>query len=88
MDLGLSGLLVGVISTVGGIIVALIQKFRRENREDHDIVQQQIGHVYRAVTRVEDLVHDHIRWHGEVSRDGSGKRNRQRSKEDEETFRA
>lgn len=38
MDQGLAAIVVGVITTVGGIIVALIQVFRRENRKDHATV--------------------------------------------------
>lgn len=35
MDQGLAAIIVGTITTVGGIIVALLQMFRRENRKDH-----------------------------------------------------
>jgi len=66
MDLGLSAIIVGVISAVGGIIVALLQRTRVENRQDHQVAQQQIRHVFDAVGRVEELLHGHIRWHREV----------------------
>lgn len=35
MDQGLAAIIVGLITTLGGILVALIQMFRRENRKDH-----------------------------------------------------
>jgi len=69
MDQGLAAVIVGLLTAVGGIIVALIQRARRENRDDHAIVSQQIAHVFRSLTRVEDLMHGHIRWHKEARRE-------------------
>ncbi len=69
MDQGLSAVIVGLLTAVGGIIVALIQRARRENRDDHAVVSQQIAHVFRSLTRVEDLMHGHIRWHKEEQRE-------------------
>jgi hypothetical protein len=71
MDLGLSALLAGIVSAGGGIIVALIQRARRENSEDHRVVQQQLSHVFRAVGRVEDLMHGHLQWHRKETDDGT-----------------
>jgi len=69
MDQGLAAVIVGLLTAVGGIIVALIQRARKENRDDHAMVSQQIAHVFRSLTRVEDLMQGHIRWHKEEQRE-------------------
>jgi hypothetical protein len=76
MDLGLSAVVVGAISTVGSLMVALIQRAHkrtdevlkavaRDNREDHRILQHQVSALTRSINKVEDLLIGHIRWHGE-----------------------
>lgn len=48
--------LVALISGMFGVLVALIQKSRKENRNDH-------GMVVEGLKRVEDKVDEHIRDH-------------------------
>lgn len=47
---------VALIAAVGGIIAALIQSLRKENRDDHAIVAD-------ALVRIENKVDTHIRDH-------------------------
>jgi len=75
VDQGLAAVMVGLLTAVGGIIVALIQRARRESRDDHAMVSQQIAHVFRSLTRVEDLMHGHIRWHKEAQREQAQRSN-------------
>jgi predicted histidine transporter YuiF (NhaC family) len=47
---------VAAIAAVGGVIVALVQSFRKENRSDHQMVVD-------SLNRIEGKVDDHIRDH-------------------------
>jgi hypothetical protein len=47
---------VAVITAVGGVLAALVQALRKENREDHATVSD-------ALTRIENKVDTHIRDH-------------------------
>lgn len=78
---------VAVVTAIGGIIVALIQGLRKENREDHAIVQERLSLLSQIAMRTENKVDtvkeelaDHLDWHkggfgGEVRR-GTQKRKR------------
>lgn len=63
MDAGIAAVLGAVIATVGGIIVAIIDKFRKENRRDHGAVMDALDRVSNTVERVEGKVDSHIEWH-------------------------
>lgn len=96
MDLGVSAVVVGSISAVGSIIVAVIHtaskrqeralsQVREENREDHGLLQHQVGNLFRGLNRVEDLLTGHIRWHGnEGGSGGTIGRDQSRISEDHE----
>lgn len=47
---------VAAIAAVGGVIVAVVQSFRKENRSDHQMVVD-------SLNRIEGKVDDHIRDH-------------------------
>lgn len=51
MDPVVGGIVVGVISAVGAIIVAVIHRFRTENRTDHDHVVSVLDGIKNAVER-------------------------------------
>jgi hypothetical protein len=84
MDNGLAMIIVAVITTMGGIMVALIQSLRKENREDHAIVRIRLAAIKDIAARTEKKVdtvkkelHDHLSWHnggndGEVSGTNKG----------------
>jgi glycopeptide antibiotics resistance protein len=38
MDIGYASIIVAIVTTVGTVIVTIIQKFRKENRDDHSKV--------------------------------------------------
>lgn len=63
MDAGIAAVLGAVIASVGGIIVAVIDKFRKENRRDHGAVMDALDRVSNTVERVEGKVDSHIEWH-------------------------
>ena len=63
MDAGIAAVLGAVVAAVGGIIVALIDKFRKENRKDHGAVMDALERVSNTVDRVEGKVDSHITWH-------------------------
>lgn len=54
-----SSIVVAIIGLVGAVIVALIQKSRRENKSDHNIVAQLLEVVHHDVSKVEDKL-DHV----------------------------
>jgi hypothetical protein len=67
-------IVVALITTVGGVLVALMQAFRKEtrnasearleNRDDHQVVQAQLKMIFGSVTRLDDKVDQHLNQHG------------------------
>ncbi len=49
-----SSIIVAIISLVGAVMVALIQKSRKENKQDHNTVAQLLEIVHHDVSKVED----------------------------------
>jgi hypothetical protein len=70
-------IIVAIVAAVGGVIAALVQKGRKENREDHNVVadmlvyvkddiiklHHKIDHVDEQVDKVDGKLDDHIKWH-------------------------
>jgi hypothetical protein len=54
-----TAIVVALISAVGGILGILIQRFRTENKEDHDIVMKKLDNVHEDVRHVEVKI-DHL----------------------------
>jgi Na+-translocating ferredoxin:NAD+ oxidoreductase RnfG subunit len=79
--------IVAIITAIGGILVALVQKGRKENKSDHNIVatmlvdvkgeilnlHHKIDHVDEQVDKVDDQMHDHMMWHYKKSTEGKKK---------------
>jgi len=63
VDGGWALILAAIVSAVGTVIVALLQRFRKENAKDHDVVMAMLKIVYKAQTRTEDKLDKHIDWH-------------------------
>jgi len=70
VDGGWALILSAVVTTVGGVLVALIAQFRKENKQDHAVVAGMLSHIYKSVGRVETKVdkvenklNDHIKEH-------------------------
>jgi len=69
--------LAAIVGAVGAIIVAVINQFRKENRQDHAKVVDVLERVSTTVDRVEGKVDRHIEWH---ATGGSNGRTVQRDK--------
>ena len=72
MDSAFAAVVVATITTIGAVIVGLMQAFKKEareavrnNNEDHAIVQQQLGMIFKSVSRVDDKLEKHIDHHAE-----------------------
>lgn len=78
---------VAIIAAVGGILAALVQKSRAENKNDHNTVAELIGdvkdeilhlhhkvdHLDQQVDKVDDQMHDHMMWHYKKSSERKSK---------------
>ena len=65
-------IIVALISTIGVVIVGLMQLFTKEareaaieNRQDHAIVQQQLRMIFKTVNKVDDKLDKHLDDHAE-----------------------
>ena len=72
MSDALATIIVALISTIGVVIVGLMQLFKKEarevaieNRQDHAIVQQQLRMIFKTVNRVDDKLDKHLTDHEE-----------------------
>lgn len=54
---------VAVITGIFSILVALIQKTRKENKEDHNLVYDSIQNLHNDVRNVGEKLDNHIDWH-------------------------
>ena len=56
MDAGWAAVIAAVVAAVGAIIVAVLDKFRKENHTDHQVVVGLLQVVRKSQQRVEDKV--------------------------------
>ena len=56
MDGNWALILAAVVTAVGGIIVAVLQQFKKENHTDHQVVLGMLKVVHKGQQRVEDKV--------------------------------
>lgn len=74
MDAGLASIIVALLTTVGGVIVAMIHKFRKENKQDHHVVtetltmirndlKEDLSNIQSDVKDVHEKLDNHIDWH-------------------------
>lgn len=70
VDGGWALILSAVVTAVGGVLVAFIAQFRKENKQDHAVVAGMLQHIYKSVGRVEvkvekveNKLNDHIKEH-------------------------
>ena len=54
----MEALTVAIISTIGVVLAALIQKGRKENTKDH-------GYVVKSLERIEDKIDNHVDAHAQ-----------------------
>lgn len=57
----MEAVIVAVIAAVGGILAALVQSMRKENRDDHALVSDSLN---RIETKLDNHIDDHLK--GEV----------------------
>lgn len=60
MDSGLAVVLSAVVGLVGSVLVTLIQRSRKENKEDHGIVVEHQRLIYRTVIDLDKKIDRHI----------------------------
>lgn len=56
MDANWALIVAAVVTAVGGIIVAILQQFKKANAEDHQVVLGMLKILHRGQQRVEDKV--------------------------------
>ena len=56
MDMAFASIIVAAITAVGGIIVAALNKFRKENHDDHAYVRGVLTMLYKSQNRIETKV--------------------------------
>ena len=60
MDVGLLGV---IITGIFSVLVTLIQKARKENKQDHDMVYNSLQNLHDDVRSVGEKLDNHIDWH-------------------------
>lgn len=70
MDGGWALVVAAVVTAVGGVIVAVLQQFKKENSKDHAYVRGMLTMLYSSQRRVEgkvdkvdDRLSDHLEFH-------------------------
>ncbi len=51
------------VAAVASVIVALLQRTRKENSQDHMLVMDLLRSVGRKVDKVDDKIDRHVEWH-------------------------
>lgn len=83
----MEAIIVAVIAAMGGILAALVQKSRAENKSDHNIVagmlievkdemlhlHHKLDHLDEQVDKVDDQMQDHMMWHYKKSSENKRK---------------
>lgn len=59
----MEAVVVALVTAVGGVIVAVIHSFRKENHADHARVMNALDRVSNTIERVEGKVDSHLEWH-------------------------
>jgi hypothetical protein len=66
MDAGTAVFLSALVGALGSIIVAVIQRFRKENARDHDVMGM-LKYINKNLVRTENKIDRHVRDHAEKS---------------------
>ena len=59
----MEAVIVALIAAVGGVLAALAQKGREENKRDHGVVASLLKQVHNEVVKVEGKLDNHIESH-------------------------
>lgn len=68
MDAGLAVVFSAVVGVVGSVIVTLIQRSRKENKDDHAQVTDHQRLIYRSILNLDKKIDRHIDDHNSNSR--------------------
>jgi len=86
----IEAILVATIAAVGGVLAALVQKGRKENRDDHNVVaglvsgvKDELFNLHHKIDKVDDQMQGHMMWHYEKS-DPTPKKTRSRKNTENE----
>lgn len=60
MDSGVAVVLSAVVGLVGSVLVTLIQRSRKENKDDHALVVEHQRLIYRTVMNLDKKIDRHI----------------------------
>ena len=60
MDSGVAVVLSAVVGLVGSVLVTLIQRSRKENKQDHALVVDHQRLIYRTVINLDKKIDRHI----------------------------
>jgi hypothetical protein len=67
VDAGTAVFLSALVGALGSIIVAVIQRFRKENARDHDVVMGMLKYINKNLARTENKIDRHVKDHSEKS---------------------
>lgn len=63
MSAAMSSIVVAAIAALGGVLIAIIEKLRKENKDDHNAVRELLIHLSEDIHHVEEKLDEHITWH-------------------------
>ena len=69
MDSAIASVIVAFIASIGGILIAVIQKSRKENKNDHNMVKECIDLLRDDVKNVDRKLDNHMEWHMTTNND-------------------
>lgn len=69
MDSAIASVIVAFIASIGGILIAVIQKSRKENKNDHNMVKECIDLLRDDVKSVDRKLDNHMEWHMTIKND-------------------
>jgi hypothetical protein len=58
-----ASIVVAIIGIVGSILTLVLNKIRKENRNDHDYVKNSLNVLHEEVKEVGKKIDNHIDWH-------------------------
>ena len=69
MDSAIASVIVAFIASIGGVLIAVIQKSRKENRGDHNMVKECIDLLRDDVKNIDRKLDNHMEWHMTTNND-------------------
>ena len=63
MDTGIAVVLAAAVTGAFSLLTVLVQKFRKENARDHDVVMGMLKYINKSIVRTEVKLDKHIQEH-------------------------